>query len=165
MSSHSSGCVEITPIAEVSSSFVDLEWLVQEISLATSKHVLPSGDRGAFIPELNRKIRSISQLTSQQLASLTDQQRFQILSYMAKDLNPLRGRLDHRHGQCQPMEEESSLTDPPTTRPLGANQEATSKVRNMPAETSRPAEPSRSCWIKARANRGHTHGKRAKEES
>ena len=68
MSSHSYDCVEMLPVGEDSSSSVDLEQLVREISLAISEHVLLSGDQGVFISELNHKIRSVSQ----QLASLTD---------------------------------------------------------------------------------------------
>ena len=42
MSSHSFDRVKIFPVAEDSSSSVDLERLAQEISLATSEHVLSS---------------------------------------------------------------------------------------------------------------------------
>ena len=74
MSSHSSDCVEITPIAKDLSSFVDLERLTWELSPTTSEHVLPSKsrDRGVFISELGCKIRSVNQLTSQQFTNLID---------------------------------------------------------------------------------------------
>ena len=112
MSSHSSDCVETRLIVVDSSSSVDLEQLMRELSLAISERVLSSGDRGIFIPDLGRKIKSVSQLTSQQFASFTDQQRFFILSFMTNDPNPLE-----HNGRKQPMEEESSSTTPTTARP------------------------------------------------
>ena len=76
MSSHSSNYVEIFPVAEKSSNSVDLERLALKISLASSKHVLPRLNQGVYIPELDRRIFSINQLTRQQCASLTDEQCF-----------------------------------------------------------------------------------------
>ena len=128
MPSHNSYCVKILPIAEDSSSSVDLERLAREISLATSEHVLPSGDRGVFILELSHKIQSVSQLTPQQLASLIDQQCFQIFSYMANDLTLLEGHLEHRRGRRQLVEEESSSSNLPIACPLRADQEASSEA-------------------------------------
>ena len=63
MSSHSSDCIEIRSVAPDSSSLVDLEQLAQELSPITSEYMLPSEDRGVCIPELGRKIQSVSQLT------------------------------------------------------------------------------------------------------
>ena len=83
MSSHSSDYVEIFPTAKESSSSIDLKRLAREIKPALSKHVLPSSDRGIYIPELGRRICSINQLTHQQCASLTDNQLIQVFSFMA----------------------------------------------------------------------------------
>ena len=116
---------------------MDLERLAWELSLTISKRVLTSGDQGVFIPELGRKIRSVSQLTSQQFASLTNKQCFQILSYMANDPKPLEGRLEHHCGRHQPREEESSSTDPPPAQPSEADQEASSEAQNISKEISR----------------------------
>ena len=60
MSSYNSDCVEVFPTAEESSSSVDLERLVCELSPASSEHVLPSSDQGIYIPELGRRICSIN---------------------------------------------------------------------------------------------------------
>ena len=109
MSSHSSDCVEIRHL----SNSVDLEQLVQELSLTTYERVLLSGDQGVFIPELGHKIRSVCQLTTKQFARLTDQQRFQILSFMANDPNPL----EHCRSRRQPVEGGSSSTNPPAAQP------------------------------------------------
>ena len=49
---------------------MDLEQLAPELSPASFKHVLPSSDRGIYIPELGRKICTINQLTRHQRASL-----------------------------------------------------------------------------------------------
>ena len=143
---------------------MDLEWLAREISHATSKHVLPSGDRGIFILKLGRKIQSVSQLTSQQLASMTDHQRFQILSFMANNPNPLEGHLDHHHGRHHPTEGESS-SGLPTAHPLEVDQEASSEAQNTLVGTSRPTEPSRCSHTKVRTYRGHARGRHTKEES
>ena len=83
MSSHSSNCMEIFPNVEESSSSVDLEQLTQELSPASSEHVMSSLDRGIYIPELGRRISSINQLTRQQRASLPEDQLISIFSYMA----------------------------------------------------------------------------------
>ena len=99
MSSHSSDCFKISPIAKDLISSVDLEWLAHEISLVTSEHVLLSSNRGVFILELDCKICSVNQLTPQQFASLTEQLRFQIFSYMANDPNSLEGHLNHCRGR------------------------------------------------------------------
>ena len=165
MSSHNFDCVEILPVAEDLSNSVDLERLAREISPATSEHVLPSSDRGVFIPELSRKICSVNQLTSQELASLTDQQCFRIFSYMVNDPNPLGGRLDHCPSQRQSTEEESSLSDFPAACPFGANQEASSEAQNALAGTNRSAEPSRGGCTKVRAYKGRVRGRHAREES
>ena len=94
---------------------------------AKSYHIrarLVERDRGVFIPKLGRKIQSVCQLTSQQFASLNDRQRFQILSFMANDPNPLEGHLEHRRGRHQLMEDESSSTSPLAAQASQADQEA-----------------------------------------
>ena len=132
MSSHSFDYVKITPIAKDLSSFVDLKQVAQELSLTTSECVLLSGDRGVFILELGQKIWSVSQLTSQQFASLTYQQRLQILSYMTRYPNLLEGHLEHHPGRHQPAKhEESSSSNPLAVRPSEADQDFASEVRNM----------------------------------
>ena len=107
MSSHNSDCVEIFPIAEESSSSMDLERLAREISPASSEHVLPSSDQGIYIPELGRRICSINQLTHQQRASLIDEQRFQLYGFMANYPSALEVHMDHRCSRRQPTKEES----------------------------------------------------------
>ena len=98
MSSHNLDCVEVFPTAEESSSSVDLERLAHKLSLASFEHVLPSSDRGIYIPELSRRICSINQLTCQQCASLTEDQLLQMLNFMANFPSALESSLTHRRG-------------------------------------------------------------------
>ena len=51
-------------------------------------------------------------------------------------------------------DEESSLPNPYVAQPSRADQKATSEMWNMPAETSRPAEPSKGGQIKLQVNKG-----------
>ena len=97
---------------------------------------MSSLDRGVYVLELGRKICSINPLTSQQRASLTDQQHFRIFRFVANHPNLLKGCLDHLRGRSQPTEEESSSSDLPTARLLGADQEALLEVQNAPEGTS-----------------------------
>ena len=101
VSSHSSNFVEVFPTADESSNSVDLEQLVRELSQTSSEHVLPSSDRGIYIPELGKRICTINQLTRQQRASLTKDQLLQVLSFMANFLSALESSLAHRPGQLQ----------------------------------------------------------------
>ena len=164
MSSHSSDCVEVFPTTEESSSSVDLERLARELSPASSEHVLPSSDRGIYIPELGRRICSINQLTRQQRASLTEDQPLQVLSFMANFPSALESSSTHRHGRGQPVEEDNSLSDHSEVSPSGAEQDTTSKVRNVPAGPGKPAQPARGGRMKACAQWGRTRGRRALEE-
>ena len=56
-------------------------------------------------------ISSINQLTSQQRASLIDDQLINIFSYMADHPNTMGSGLSHRGGRCQPIEEENTSSD------------------------------------------------------
>ena len=85
---------------------------------------------------------------------------------MANNPTRLKGHLEHHWGRRQPVEdEESSLRNPYVAWPSRADQEATYEMQNAPAETSRPAEPSRGSQIKPRANKGRAYGKHTIEES
>ena len=53
------------------------------------------------------------------------------------------------------MEEESSSATPTVVQPPQVEQEVSSAKRNVPAETSQLAGPSRGGRAKSRANRGH----------
>ena len=88
MSSHSSDCVEVSPDLEESSGLIDLGQLARELSLASSKHVMPSLDQGIFIP---------------------DDQLIDIFSYMANQPSIMGSGLLHR--RRQPVDEESSTSD------------------------------------------------------
>ena len=73
--------------------------------------------------------------------------------------------MEHLHGRRQSMEDETSSTNPSPSIPSQVDQEASSEARNIPVETSRPVEPSKSGRFKARTTRGRSQGKRAREES
>ena len=156
MYSHNSDCVEVFPTTKESSSSVDLERLACELSSASFEHVLLSLDRGIYIPELGRRICSINQLTHQQRASLTEDQLLQVLSFMANFPSALESSLVHRHGRCQPVEEDNSLSDHSQAGPLGAEQDIASEVCNALAGPSRSAQPARGGHVKIRAQRGCT---------
>ena len=130
MSSHNSDYVEVFPTVEESSSLVDLEKLACEISPASSEHVLPSSDRGIYIPELGKRICSINQLTRQLI---------QVFSFMVNFPSALEASLAHHHGRCQPVKDESSSSDHTAASPSGANQDTSSEVRNAPMGPGRPA--------------------------
>ena len=63
------------------------------------------------------------------------------------------------------MEEKSSSTGPLVAQSSQVDQEASSKVRNIPVETSRPARLSRGGRFKARDSKDRARGKRAREKS
>ena len=158
MSSHSLDCVEIFPIAQESSSSVDLERLVREISPASSEHVLLSLDRGIYISELGQRICNINQLTRQQRASLTNDQRLQVYNFMTNHPSALEVSSEHRCSQHQPIEEESSSSDHAAVGPSGAKQDTSSEVCNVPAGPSQPAKPRKGGRVKALVTRGPTQG-------
>ena len=150
MSSHNLDCVEVFPTAEESSNSVDLERLAHELSPASSEHVLPSSDREIYILELGRRICTINQLTCSQHASLTEDQLFQVLSFMANFPSALESNLAHRRGRRQPLDDSSS-SDQSEVDPLGAEQDTGLEVRNAPAGSSTQAQPTKGSRTKARA--------------
>ena len=133
--------MDVFPTAEKSSSSVDLEKLVRELSPASSEHVMPSSERGIYIPKLGRRISTINQLTSQQHASLLEDQLFQVLRFMANFPSVMGANRSHRGGRRQPAEDEGSSLDHNGADPSGAEQDTFSKVCNAPAGPSRPAQP------------------------
>ena len=133
MSSYNSDCVEVFPTAKESSSSANLEKLVREISSASFEHVLPSLDRGIYIPKIGRRICSINQLTRQQCASLTENQLIQVFSFMANFPSALEAGLAYHRGQHQPAEEENSSSDHAIVGQLGDEHDTSSEVRNTPA--------------------------------
>ena len=122
---------------------MDLKRLAREINPTLSEHVLPISDEWVNIPELDQRICNINQLTRQQHASLMDEHRFQVYSFMANYPSALEASLDHRPSQRQPAEEESSSSDHAIADPSGAEQDTSFEVRNSLAGTCRPAEPSK----------------------
>ena len=164
MSSHSSDCAEVFPNVEESSSSVDLEHLVHELSPVSSEHVMPSSGRGIYIPELGRRISIINQLTRQQHASLSEGQLLRVVSFMANFPSEMRATLSHRGGRRQPAEDESSSSDHNGARPSGAEQDTLLEVRNAPAGPSLPDQPVEGGRRKARIQRGRARGRRAREE-
>ena len=136
MSSHSSDCVEVFPTAEESSSSTDLERLAREINPTSFEHMLPSSNRGIYIPDLGRRMCSINQLTRQQHASLTKDQLIQVFNFMANFPSVLEASFAYHRGRRQPIEEEIPSSDHTAAGPLRAEQDTSSEVRNAPAGPS-----------------------------
>ena len=139
MSSRSSDYAEVFPNAEESSSLVDLEQPTKELSPTSSEHVMPSSDQGIYIPELGRRISTINQLTSQQRASLSEDQLLQVLSFMANFPSTMEANLSHPGGRRQPVEDKSSSSDHNGVGPSGPEQDTFLKACNAPTGPDQPA--------------------------
>ena len=125
--------------------------------------MLPSSDRGIYIPELGRRICSINRLIRQQRANLTEDQLIQVFNFMANFPSALESNLAHHRGRRQPAEDESSSSNHGEAGPSGVEQDTSSEVRNIPAGLSRLAQPARGGRVKAHAQRGRTRGCHARD--
>ena len=78
---------------------MELEQLAHELTLASSEQVMPSSDRGIYIPELGKRIFTMNQLTCQQCASLSEDQLLQVFRFMANFPSMIGASLAHRGGR------------------------------------------------------------------
>ena len=127
---------------------------MEESSSSSSEHVMLSKDQGVYVPELDKRISSTHQLTSDQRASLSNNVLVSINSFMADHPIEAGSGLTHKRGMRQPSEDR----DPPTDQEM-PDQEVTPKVRNAEASTSQPAQQVRRGRSKSRARCGIARGR------